>query len=251
MKQNVYDDPRFFAGYKALRDGDTGLNGALEEPAVLDLLPDMRGCRALDLGCGFGDFCRLARSRGAASVQGVDISQRMLQVARERTVGIGVDYVHAAIEDFEIPPACHDLVVSRLALHYVRDYAAIVRAVHDGLRPGGRFIMTVEHPLCTALGRGWHRNAHGEDDFWPIDEYGLEGERHRHWFVDDVLKYHRTVETYVNGLLDAGLTLTRLLEPQAPPALIATRPDLLSTTRRPPFLVLAASRPMHSASAAG
>jgi SAM-dependent methyltransferase len=242
MKQNVYDDPEFFAGYKALRDNDSGLNGTLEEPAVLGLLPDLEGSSVLDLGSGFGDFCRLARSRGAASVCGVEISRRMLETARERTDDAGIEYVHAAIEDFDIPPLSYDLVVSRMALHYVRDYAAIVRTVNAGLRPGGRFIFSVEHPICTALAHGWHADAQGEPLFWPVDDYGREDERRQRWFVDGVVKYHRTVQTYVNALLDAGLVLARLLEPQAEPEWIERRPDLQTTVRRPPILVIAADK---------
>jgi 2-polyprenyl-3-methyl-5-hydroxy-6-metoxy-1,4-benzoquinol methylase len=77
--QNIYDDPDFFAGYRDLRASDGGLNGALEVPALLRLLADLAGADVLDLGCGFGDFARLARARGAASVTGVDISERMLR----------------------------------------------------------------------------------------------------------------------------------------------------------------------------
>ena len=243
MKQNVYDDPQFFAGYKALRDNDSGLNGALEEPAVLGLLPDLEGGRVLDLGSGFGDFCRLARRRGAASVCGVEISQRMLETARGRTDDAGIEYAHAAIEDFDIRPASYDLVVSRMALHYVRDYAAVVHAVQAGLLPGGRFVFSVEHPICTALCRGWHEDDQGEPPFWPVDDYGRESERRQRWFVDGVVKYHRTVQTYVNTLLDAGLMLARLLEPHAEPGDIERRPDLQATVRRPPLLVIAADKP--------
>jgi len=73
MKQNIYDDPQFFEGYQKLRDGDTGLNGAVEEPAIRSLLPNLHGLRVLDLGCGFGDFCRFARANGALSVVGVEV----------------------------------------------------------------------------------------------------------------------------------------------------------------------------------
>lgn len=242
MKQNVYDDPQFFAGYKALRDNDSGLNGALEEPAVLSLLPDLEGGSVLDLGSGFGDFCRLARKRDAASVCGVELSRRMLETARERTDDTGIEYVQAAIEDFDIRPASYDLVISRMALHYVHDYAAVVRAVSAGLRPGGRFVFSVEHPICTALCRSWHKDAQGDALFWPVDDYGREGERRQRWFVDGVVKYHRTVQTYVNALLDAGLPLKRLLEPQAGPEWIERRPDLQTTVRRPPILVIAADK---------
>jgi predicted RNA methylase len=50
--QNIYDNPAFFAGYKNLRQNDTGINGALEVPALCRLLPDLHGRRVLDLGCG-------------------------------------------------------------------------------------------------------------------------------------------------------------------------------------------------------
>ncbi|RMX07903.1 class I SAM-dependent methyltransferase [Corticibacter populi] len=80
--QNIYDDPVFHAGYKALRQQDTGLNGALEVPALLAQLPDLCGLAVLDLGCGFGDFARHARTRGAAGVVAVDVSASMLAEAR-------------------------------------------------------------------------------------------------------------------------------------------------------------------------
>jgi len=59
--QNIYDNQQFFEGYKHLRDQDTGLNGALEVPAIRPLLPDLSGKRVLDLGSGFGGFARYAR----------------------------------------------------------------------------------------------------------------------------------------------------------------------------------------------
>ena len=77
-----------------------------------------------------------------------------------------------------------------------------------------------------------------------VDRYREEGERRTNWFVDGVVKYHRTVESYVNGLLDAGLRLVRLEEPEAEdPALLAEYPAWREERRRPPFLLLAADRP--------
>ncbi|UGA37555.1 hypothetical protein JOS77_26880 [Chromobacterium haemolyticum] len=58
MQQNIYDHPVFFSQYQALRDNDSGLNGALEQPALRDALPPLSGADVLDLGCGFGDFAR-------------------------------------------------------------------------------------------------------------------------------------------------------------------------------------------------
>jgi SAM-dependent methyltransferase len=209
VPQNIYDDPVFFAGYQALRQADSGLNGAVEIPALRRLLPPLDGRRVLDLGCGFGDFARYARQSGATAVTAVDVSRKMLAAAAALTDDAAIAYRHSAIEDFEPEPAAFDVVVSSLALHYVADYAAVVRAVFRALKPGGWFVFSVEHPICTAHSVDWVRDAEGHIGHWPVDQYQCEGRRNSFWFVDGVTKYHRTVATYVNALLDAGFRLER------------------------------------------
>jgi SAM-dependent methyltransferase len=242
--QNIYDDPEFFAGYSRLPRSEHGLDAVFEWPAFQRLLPSLRGARVLDLGCGVGYFAREARARGAREVVGVDLSARMLDEARARTHDAGIVYVRADLEQLEPEPAAFDLVVSSLALHYVADYRRLVERVAAALVPGGRFAFSVEHPIYTAAGTGaWYTGPDGVPHHWPVDRYRDEGERRTRWFVDGVVKYHRTVETYVNGLLDAGLRLVRLEEPEAEPAMLAERPAWRDERRRPPFLLLAADRP--------
>ena len=62
MTQNIYDDPAFFAGYSRLNRSVAGLDGAPEWPALQAMLPDLRRASVVDLGCGFGWFCRWQRS---------------------------------------------------------------------------------------------------------------------------------------------------------------------------------------------
>jgi SAM-dependent methyltransferase len=244
--QNIYDDPAFFAGYVQIPRSVEGLDAIYEWPAFQRLLPaSLRGLRILDLGCGLGYFAREARARGAKSVRGVDISERMLADARARGEDPGISYVQSSLEALEPDAEAFDLVVSMLALHYIADFAGIVRKVARCLAPGGRFAFTVEHPIFTAAGTGdWHYNADGQPAHWPVDRYRDEGERRTSWIVDGVVKYHRTVETYVNTLLAAGLTLARLEEPEGESLpLLEKRPQLKQERRRPPFLLLAADRP--------
>jgi SAM-dependent methyltransferase len=242
--QNIYDDPDFFAGYAELRRTESGLNAALEQPAMMSLLPaSLDGKDVLDLGCGFGDFASAAKARGAATVTGIDISSRMLTVARERVTDPTVRFVCSPIETAKLGTAAFDLIVSSLALHYVEDYAAIVRKVARALRPEGRFVFSVEHPIATAKGDyEWQRDAAGNKLHWKLDRYREEGRRESMWFVDGVIKYHRTVETYVNGLIDAGLTVKRLTEPEATAEAMTARPDLVETRRCPVFLLLAGEK---------
>jgi SAM-dependent methyltransferase len=244
--QNIYDDEAFFTGYSRIPRSVEGLEAVYEWPAFQRLLPpSLQDRRILDLGCGLGYFAREARGRGARSVTAVDISQRMLAEARARGSDPAIVYVNASLEDFEPAQGQFDLVVSMLAVHYIEDYAGLLRRVAGSLAPGGRFAFSVEHPIYTASGAtDWHRGPDGAPRHWPVDRYRDQGERRTNWIVDGVVKYHRTVETYVNTLLEAGLRLVRLEEPEAESAaLLATRPALLDERRRPPFLLIAADRP--------
>lgn len=243
--QNVYDDPSFYAGYRALRETGSGLNEAIEQPALFSVLPaSFAGLRVLDLGCGFGDFARKARALGASSVLAIDVSARMLERAAALTDDAAITYRRAAIETLTATPGGFDLVVSSLALHYVADYAAAVATVASLLAPGGRFAFSVEHPICTAVAaQRWIADETGTKCAWPVDDYRDEGPRATRWFVDGVIKYHRTVETYVEALLRAGFALRHLREPGPVEGAAAQRvPKLDLHRRRPPFLVIAADR---------
>jgi hypothetical protein len=87
------------------------------------------------------------------------------------------------------------------------------------------------------------RDAAGRPLYWPVDDYRVEGARRTRWFIDGVVKYHRTIETYVNGLLAAGFLLRSLREPEPVDAAMPTQiPGLDLARRRPPFLLIAADR---------
>lgn len=245
-RQNIYDDPEFFAGYTRLRQTARGLNDVLEQPALWSVLPrSLDGRSVLDLGCGFGDFARRARRAGAACVVGLDLSLRMLESARHQTNDDAIRYHHMAIEDLDLPEdRPFDLAVSSLAFHYIADYPSALARVAAHLKPGALFAFTVEHPICTALSaQQWIRDDNGHAQYWPVDDYRIEGARETRWFVDGVVKYHRTVETYVNGLLAAGFTLQCLKEPEPVAGAAAEMiPGLDLHRRRPPFLLLSAIR---------
>lgn len=241
--QNIYDNPQFFAGYRTLRETDSGLNGAVEIPALRALLPNLADKVILDLGCGFGEFARFARQAGAAAVTAVDISRSMLDEAIRQTCDAGIIYERVALEDYIPPARSFDVAVSSLALHYISDLAPVIRRIYAALKPGGQFVFSVEHPIATANPQGWVCNDSGQQLYWPLDRYQAEGLRETFWFVDGVRKYHRTVATYVNSLLAAGFRLEHLAEPGPTAEALLRRPALEVERRRPPFLVLVAVRP--------
>lgn len=126
MKENKYDDNIFFQKYSQMSRSQQGLAGAGEWETLRKLLPDFKDKRVLDLGCGYGWHCIYAMEHGASSVVGVDISHKMLEVAKEKTHFPQVEYKCCAIEDVEFPEESFDVILSSLAFHYVADYEILV-----------------------------------------------------------------------------------------------------------------------------
>lgn len=238
--QNIYDNPDFFAGYAELRQNESGFNALLEQPAICSLLPKLKDSAVIDLGCGFGDLCRYVRAQGARSVIGVDLSKNMLEVAQQKTNDTAIEYCNNSIEEFTAEANSADLVISSLAIHYVADYEAIIKKIYAWLKPAGRLIFSVEHPVCTAHPTTGTVETTKGDVVWPVVNYRDEGQFKQTWFVDNVIKYHRTMQTYVNTLIEAGFTLDKLLEPMPSDAMIAHNPNFAIHKVRPPLLVVSA-----------
>jgi SAM-dependent methyltransferase len=244
--QNIYDDPSFFAGYSTLERFGAGWRRAMEHADLLALLPDVEARRVLDLGSGAGQLSHHLATSGAAEVIGVDVSERMLALARAEFSHPRVTFSRVAIEDVAFPPARFDLVVSVLAFHYVDDYAGLVRRIAGWLTPGGLLVYSTEHPLYTARvpgDGGWALDSAGRRACWGVDRYADEGAREETWFVPGVRKVHRTFATLVNGLLDAGLVLDRVVEPMPSEQWLREHPQAADERRRPIFLLVRARKP--------
>lgn len=242
MKENKYDQELFFQKYSEMLRSRKGLAGAGEWAELKKLLPDFSGRRVLDLGCGYGWHCKYAREQGAASVLGTDLSWKMLDQARKRNAGDGITYRQAAMEDLDFPAGSFDVALSSLAFHYVRDFAPLVQNIHRWLSEGGAFVFSVEHPVFTAQGsQDWYYGENGEILHFPVDNYYLEGVRDAVFLGERVIKYHRTLTTYLDTLLQSGFTLRSVVEPP-PPENMMDLPGMKDELRRPMMLLVAAQK---------
>jgi len=241
--QNIYDDPAFFAGYSTLERFGDGWTTAVEHADFMALLPDPRGLRVLDLGCGNGQLPQYVAKAGAQTVVGVDLSEKMLAIARAERSHPNVRYQQEALETVTFPDDSFELVVSSLAFHYVADYVGLVQRIGRWLAPGGVLLFTTEHPIYTAgdPAANWCDSGPGQRH-WAVVDYADEGLRHKRWYVEDVHKYHRTVSSLLNGLLDAGFTIERVLEPMPSREAVDARPDWADEPRRPIFLLVRARK---------
>jgi SAM-dependent methyltransferase len=134
-----------------------------------------------------------------------------------------------------------DVVISSLAFHDVEDFGAVCAKVYRLLDSGGDFVFSVEHPIFTAQGvQDWYYDEDGKPLHWPVDNYFFQGKREAVFLGEQVVKYHRTLTTYVGDLLEAGFVLTSLVEPQPPERLMG---KMTQELRRPMMLLLAAHKP--------
>lgn len=239
-KQNIYDNETFFAGYKKIRDNEANANNLFEIPALFSMMPDLKGKKVLDLGCGFGEHCRQFVNRGAEKVVGIDISEKMLEVARVENCDPKITYLNMPMEDIAELQDTFDIVISSLAFHYVEDFEGVIRNIHNLLKENGIFIFSQENPLCTCHSGGnrWTRDENGNKLHLNLADYGVEGERKTVWFVDDVKKYHRTFSTIVNALIEAGFTIEKMIEPLPTEELLEKYPDYGDLFHKPDFLLI-------------
>lgn len=241
MKENKYDDPKFFEKYSQMSRSIEGLNAAGEWATLKTLLPDFQGKTLLDLGCGYGWHCIYAAEQGAERIVGVDLSEKMLETARAKTTDDRITYQRCAMEDIEFEPESFDIVLSSLALHYVENFEIIVKKVHTILKPGGAFLFSAEHPVFTAYGtQDWYYDESGKILHFPVDNYYYEGKRTATFLGEEVVKYHKTLTTYLNSLLENGFEIRRIVEPQPTQEMIGTVEGMKDEMRRPMMLIVSA-----------
>lgn len=239
-QQNIYDNEIFFAGYKKIRENQVNANNLFEIPALFSMMPNLKDKTILDLGCGFGEHCKGFVESGAKKVIGIDISEKMLEIAKQENADSKITYINMPMENiFELTEK-FDIVISSLAFHYVEDFAGVVKNVYNLLNENGAFIFSQENPLCTCHsgGQRWTKDENGNKLYLNLSNYGIEGERESTWFVDDVKKYHRTFSSIINTLIETGFKIEKLIEPLPTEDLLKKYPDYKDLFHKPDFLLV-------------
>lgn len=244
-KQNIFDNEIFFEGYKTMRDNDINYNDLLEQPAMAKLLPDLNGKAVLDLGCGYGHNCVDFVNRGAAKVTGIDISEKMLNVARAESSHERIEYLNMSMTDISKLSEKFDLIYSSLAFHYVKDFDSFAKDMYSILCSGGQLLFSQEHPIITATldGNGhFNKDENGNRVSYTFSNYNEQGERKIHWYVDGVVKYHRTFSGVINALAKAGFVIEEVCEPVPEDRAIEKLPTIVKEYIKPNFLIVKARK---------
>jgi SAM-dependent methyltransferase len=180
---------------------------------TMEVCEPVAGLRVLDLGCGEGYCARELRRRGAGEVVGIDLSEKMIEMARarEQVEPLGIDYrtgtatnLHQLIED------SFDLIVAIFLFNYlnIEQTRQSMREIFGILKPGGKLVFAVPHPSFPFLHRKhqspFYFDAHGYGYFSGRD-VKFPGEIwRRDGLALEVQFFHKTIEDYFDALRQAG-----------------------------------------------
>jgi SAM-dependent methyltransferase len=196
-------DARFVWGPEGLSEATAGLLG------------DVEGRRVLEVGCGAAQCARWLLAAGADPV-GVDLSAAMLLRGRDlgAATGLAVPLVQGDAMRLPFADESFDVACSAYgAVPFVADSAAVMAEVARLLRPGGRWVFSVTHPVRWSFpddpGPG---GLVARDSYWDRRPYVEQGPGGRATYVE----HHRTLGDRVREITAAGLTLVDLVEPEWP-----------------------------------
>jgi len=202
IAQEAYDE--LAEAYAAMVDTKPH-NAYYERPATLSLLPEVKGKRVLDAGCGPGAYAEWLAEHGA-EVVALDANEKMVRLARQR-LGSKAQVLLANLEqplDF-LADGSFDVVVSPLVMDYIRDWESAFREFHRVLRAGGCLVFSMEHPYSKY---DYHRQT---SNYYAVElvEFTWRG------FGKPVRvpSYRRPMSAVTNPLVKAGFILEQILEP--------------------------------------
>lgn len=146
-------DARTLEAYEAMAhayapevEDQSAWNSLYERPAMIAMLPDVRGKRVLDVGCGTGPISAWVGSHGA-EVIGFDLSPSMIRLAEKRKIPNATFRVADLSDPLDfLEDRSFDVAVASLAFHYLRDWRAPLRELRRVLRPDGLLLMSTHHP---------------------------------------------------------------------------------------------------------
>jgi len=207
--------------------GKAFYNEYYEVPAMLRLLPNLKGKNVLDLGCGSGIYTKIFLSKGAA-VTGVDISRKMIEIAK--TYAPEAKYLCQNMTKLTVPKSSFDIAVASLALQYLTNWKPALKAVYRSLKKGGFFFFSITNPLFEIADvfdrSGRHYSWIGHDTNFKKGKTVVHGDYFRQRWI--VLKwrterwgkpiglrnYHRTLEYVINTCIAAGFVIKGVYEPR-------------------------------------
>jgi SAM-dependent methyltransferase len=203
--------PSVHAAYQELADAYSALgetkphNAYYDRPAVFSLLPaDLRDKKIFDAGCGPGLYAKELADKGAV-VTGVDLSENMIEHAKDRSIARATFYVHDLTKPLtREKPDVYDMVISPLVLNYIPDLQAMFKELYRILKSQGFLVFSMQHPFFDYQYYQSLNYFHTENVECVWKGFG------KHVTMPCL---RRPLQDIINSLLESGFTLDKVLEP--------------------------------------
>ncbi len=228
MVKNVKEDWNSMAeAYEVFNNSPDSYSFGIEWPCIRSMLPELSGKEILDLGCGTGIFTFLLEQFSPASLTGIDLSEEMLKIAEKKAKERGscARFIQGdAGNASEFLHQEYDFVFSSTMTHYIDDLEKLFENIRKCLKDGGTGILSVIHPVYSAMYPVEHGDTFPEEEEWVVRYL----DRSKRAYIQPWIEYnddfenqlsrsfHHTVSDYINALLKAGLKLEEIREPMPP-----------------------------------
>ncbi len=225
-KQKDHWDKQAEFWAQEVRSGKDVYRDLFNNPAFFKFVGDIKGKRVLDAGCGEGYNTRLFAQQGA-HITGIDLSENMIRLAQEeeKQNPLGIDYNVASFTDLSIfEDNSFDTVLSTMALMDGPGYEQALQEFYRVLKPGGSLFFSLHHPCFSPPHYTWIKNERGEKIKIVSSGYFEEGPWEMRFALTKKTdksdtqelvqtRYHRTLSTYINQLMQVGFVLKKIQEP--------------------------------------
>ncbi len=238
------------AGYDIYRD-------ALNTPAFLAMLPPVKSLSGLDIGCGEGENTRQLARLGAR-MHGIDIAPTFIRhaAATEQTSPQGILYQVADGLALPFADRSFDFATAFMSLMDMPNHRLALWEATRVLRPGGFLQFSILHPCFAPPYRKVLRDANGKEMAIEVGGYFdlVDGQPETWWFSTVPMeerqrvepfrtpRFHRTLSSWVEIILQAGLIIEQFGEPRASAELASTEPVVADTRIAPLFLHIRARK---------
>jgi SAM-dependent methyltransferase len=232
-----------------VREGWDVFREHYNNPAFLEFVGDISGRQVLDAGCGEGYNTRIFARRGAR-MTGVDLSPKMLELAREeeRVEPLCIRYELASYAAMPmLADESFEAVVSTMALMDGPDFPGAMHEIRRVLKRGCDLIFSILHPCFSTKGFGWVRTESGEDRL-TVGHYFDDAPRVDRWRFNAapnapqnldfaIPRFDKTLSYYVNTLIESGFVLRGIHEPRVTEQAVITHPPFAKWRAHVPLFI--------------
>lgn len=192
----------------------------IEKPSVYEAIGDIRDTDILVLGCGSGVECDELKQKGARKVHGIDSAKGLIEIAQKEYQNC--TFSCEDIRSFVVQKETYDVCIASLVMHYIPEWDETFSRVWQSLRPGGIFVMSLNHPVKFGadIVRGAEYSAmlgyeKGKSGVKVCGDYLNKRKIKDVWLGGlEVEFYHQSMEDILKKVLNSQFTLVSLSEPK-------------------------------------